>query len=62
MLLEQTTARVSVHVQDVHLRDRCDLVLLRSRALLRIVDGELENVPVPLEGELVHWVDLVQVK
>ena len=62
MLLEQTTARVSVHVQDVALRDRCDLVMLSSRTLLRIIDRELEDVPVPLEGELVHWVDLVQVK
>ena len=62
MLLEETTACVAVDVQDVTLRDRLNLVLLSRSVLLRIVDGELEDVAVPFERELVHWIDLVQVE
>ena len=62
MLLEETAAGVAVDVQDVTLRDRLNLVLLSRSVLLRIVDGELEDVAVPFERELVHRVDLVEIE
>ena len=61
MLLEETAACIAINVQNVALRDRLNLVLLSHSILLRIVDGELEDVAVPLERELVHWVDPVEV-
>lgn len=61
MAFEERTARVSVDVEDVALDDRLDLVLL-STVLLGVSNRELEDVTVPIQGELVHRVNLVELK
>jgi hypothetical protein len=59
--LEQAAARISVHVQDVALVDRQNLVLV-GRILLCVTDRLLEDVSIPVKRELIHGVDLVEVE
>ncbi len=58
MALEETTTCVAIDILDVTLDDCLDLVLL-SRIELGFINGDLKDVSVPIERELIHWVDLV---
>ena len=62
MTLKQRAASEAVHINDVALYYSVDFFVLLAWIILRICNGHFEDISVPLKRELVHGVDLVQVK
>ena len=61
MTFKERFTCLSVHIQNVDLNDIVDLVLLLGSLILGRSNGSLEEISVPVERELVHRVNLVQV-